>query len=60
VNVAIKDLAFDAVNSGYQIVLPRDAVAGFPPSYVEAVFANTLGAVATLVRSEELLGAWGS
>jgi nicotinamidase-related amidase len=58
VNVAIQNLAFDAVNSGYQIVLPRDAVAGFPPSYVEAVFANTLGAVATLVRSEDLLAAW--
>jgi nicotinamidase-related amidase len=60
VNVAIQNLAFDAVNSGYQIVLPRDGVAGFPPSYVEAVFANTLGAVATLVRSEELLAAWAS
>jgi nicotinamidase-related amidase len=58
VNVAIQNLAFDAVNSGYQIVLPRDAVAGFPPSYVEAVFANTLGAVATLVRSDDLIAAW--
>jgi nicotinamidase-related amidase len=58
VNVAIQNLAFDAVNSGYQMVIPRDAVAGFPPSYVEAVFANTLGAVATLVTSDQLLAAW--
>jgi nicotinamidase-related amidase len=60
VNVAIQNLSFDAVNSGYQVVLPRDAVAGFPRSYVEAVFANTLGAVATLVTSAELLAAWAS
>ncbi|MCX5739036.1 MAG: cysteine hydrolase [Proteobacteria bacterium] len=58
VNVAIQNLAFDAVNAGYQVVIPRDAVAGFPRSYVDAVFANTLGAVATLVTSEQLLTAW--
>jgi len=58
VNVAIQNFAFDAVNAGYQMVLPRDAVAGFPREYVEQVFANTLGAVATLVTSEELLAAW--
>ena len=58
VNVAIQNLAFDAVNAGYQVVLPRDAVAGFPRSYVEAVFANTLGAIATLVSTAQLLAAW--
>ena len=30
VNIGITSLAFDAVNWGYQIVLPRDAVAGVP------------------------------
>lgn len=58
VNVAMQALAFDAVNASYQVVLPRDAVAGFPPEYVDAVFANTLGAVATLVESAEVLAAW--
>lgn len=58
VNVAITNLAFDAVNAGYQVVLPRDAVAGFPREYVEAVFAHTLGAVATLVASADLVAAW--
>jgi nicotinamidase-related amidase len=60
VNVAIQNLAFDAVNAGYQMVIPRDAVAGFPRSYVDAVFTHTLGAVATLVRSEEILAAWAA
>ncbi len=58
VNVAIQNLAFDAVNSGYQVVIPRDAVAGFPADYVEAVFSHTLGAVASLVTSDELLRVW--
>jgi nicotinamidase-related amidase len=58
VNVAIQNLAFDAVNASYQVVIPRDAVAGFPREYVEAVFTHTLGAVATLVWTAELLAAW--
>ena len=58
VNVAIQNLAFDAVNASYQVVLPRDAVAGFPAAYVDAVFAHTLGAVATLCTTADLLAAW--
>jgi nicotinamidase-related amidase len=58
VNVAIQNLAFDAVNASYQVVIPRDAVAGFPAAYVEAVFAHTLGAVASLVGTAELLEIW--
>ena len=57
--MAIQNLAFDAVNAGYQVVIPQDAVAGFPRDYVDAVFANTLGAVATLVSTADLLAAWG-
>jgi nicotinamidase-related amidase len=59
VNVAIQNLAFDAVNAAYQVVIPRDAVAGFPREYVEAVFLHTLNAVATLTSTEELMRAWG-
>ena len=58
VNVAIPNLTFDAVNAAYQVVIPRDAVAGFPAEYVEAVFEHSLGAVATLVSSAELLKIW--
>ena len=60
VNVAIQNLAFDAVNAGYQMVIPTDAVAGFPADYVEMVFAHTLGAIATLTTTEELVAVWGS
>jgi nicotinamidase-related amidase len=58
VNVAIQNFAFDAVNASYQMVIPRDAVAGFPAEYVSAVFQHTLGAVATLCETEDLLAAW--
>jgi nicotinamidase-related amidase len=58
VNVAVTNLAFDAVNAGYQVVIPRDCVASSPPEYAEAVFANTLGVIATLVESNELIEVW--
>ena len=58
VNVAIQNLCFDAVNSGYQMVVPRDGVAGFPAEYVEMVFANTLGAITTPTTTADLLGDW--
>ena len=58
VNVAITNLAFDAVNSSYQVVIPRDAVAGFPAEYVDAVFENTLAAISTPTTTDDLLAAW--
>lgn len=60
VNIAIQNLAFDAVNAGYHVVIPRDAVAGVPTDYVDAVFAHTLGNVATVVGSGEILALWGA
>jgi nicotinamidase-related amidase len=60
VNVAITNFAMDAVNAGYQFVLPRDAVAGVPREYADAVIDNTLAFVATVVTTAEVLGAWDS
>ncbi len=60
VNVAITNLTFDAVNAGYQVVIPIDAVAGTPRSYVEQVFEHTLRNVATLVTTDDLLRAWSA
>src|SRR5262245_25106509 len=58
VNIAIQNLTFDCVNAGYQVVIPIDAVAGTPRSYVERVFEHTLRNVATLVTTAELIQAW--
>jgi nicotinamidase-related amidase len=58
VNVGMTNLAFDAVNRGYQIVMPRDAIAGVPADYAEAVIDNTLSLVATISTTDAVLGAW--
>ncbi len=58
VNIGMMDFAFDAVNAGYQMVLPRDAVAGVPDDYAEAVLDNTLWLVATVPTTDEVLAVW--
>lgn len=58
VNVAIPNLAFDSVNLGYQVVLARDAIAGVPTEYAEAVIDQTLALVATLTTTAEIAAVW--
>jgi biuret amidohydrolase len=58
VNIGMVDFAFDAVNAGYQMVMPRDAVAGLPEDYADAVLDNTLSLVATLPSTEAVVAAW--
>jgi nicotinamidase-related amidase len=58
VNVGITNLVMDAVNAGYQVVLPRDAVAGIPQEYADAVIDNTLSLLATVVTTDDVIGAW--
>jgi nicotinamidase-related amidase len=60
VNIGMTSLAFDAVNHGYQMVMPRDAVAGVPAEYALAVLDNTLSLVATLTTTDDVLAAWAS
>ena len=58
VNVAITNLVMDAVNAGYRVVVPRDAVAGIPTAYATAVIDNTLSLLATVTTTDDLLEAW--
>lgn len=58
VNVAIPNLVMDAVNAGYRVVLPRDAVAGIPADYADAVIDNTLSLLATVTTTDRLMEAW--
>jgi nicotinamidase-related amidase len=57
-NVGMTNLAFDGVNRGYQVVIPRDAVAGVPSDYGAAVLDNTLNVVATLTTTADVVRAW--
>jgi hypothetical protein len=38
--------------------MPRDAVAGVPLEYAQAVLDNTLNLVATLTTTDEVVAAW--
>lgn len=59
VNVGMTNFAMDAVNAGYQFVLPRDAVAGIPEDYAEAVIENTLSLIATVTTVDAVAACWG-
>lgn len=58
VNVAVTNLVMDAVNRSYQVVLPRDAVAGVPADYADAVVDNTLALLATVVTTDAVIATW--
>ena len=58
VNLGILGLTIEAVNAGYQVVIPRDAVAGTPDEYVEQVFEHTLRLLATVTGVEQVCEAW--
>jgi nicotinamidase-related amidase len=58
VNVGITNFVMDAVNAGYTFVLPRDAVAGVPQDYADAIIDNTLSLLATVVTSDDVVRAW--
>ena len=57
-NIAITNLVMDAVNAGYRVVLPRDAVAGIPADYADAIIDNTLSLLATVTTTVDLIAAW--
>jgi nicotinamidase-related amidase len=60
VNVGVLGLVIEAVNLGYQVVVPRDAVAGIPEAYAEAVLNNTFPLLATMTTVNLLLEAWSA
>jgi nicotinamidase-related amidase len=55
-NVAVPNAVFDAVNLGYTVLVPTDAIAGVPADYTAAMIRHTLALVAGLVTTDELLG----
>jgi nicotinamidase-related amidase len=58
VNVGITGLTIEAVNCGYQVVIPREAVTGTPDDYVDAMFEHTLRLLATVTTVDEVVAAW--
>lgn len=60
VNVGLTGLVIGAVDAGYQVVVPRDAVAGLPREYADAVIEHTLSLIATITTTDGVLAAWSS
>jgi nicotinamidase-related amidase len=58
VNLGVFGMALSALDLGYQVVIPQDAVAGVPREYADAVLEHSLSLIATLVTTEELLALW--
>jgi biuret amidohydrolase len=58
-NLGIVGAALSALDLGYQVIVVRDAVVGIPKDYGDAVLANTLAMIATIVTADELIEAWG-
>jgi biuret amidohydrolase len=58
VNVAVTNMVMEAVNRGFEVVVARDAVAGVPAEYADAVIDNTLSFLATLTTVDDLIAAW--
>ncbi|MER7677608.1 isochorismatase family cysteine hydrolase [Streptomyces sp. NPDC096934] len=54
-NVAVPNAVFDAVNRGYTVVVPADAIAGVPSDYTPAMVRNTLALVATVTTTDDVL-----
>jgi nicotinamidase-related amidase len=58
VNIGILGLVLEAVNAGYQVTIPRDAVTGTPDEYVANVFEHTLRLLATITTTDQVVEAW--
>jgi biuret amidohydrolase len=55
VNLGVYGMALSALDLGYQVVVVRDAVAGVPADYAQAVIDGSLSLIATVVTSDELV-----
>jgi biuret amidohydrolase len=58
VNIGVTGLTLEAVNAGYQVVLPRDAVTGTPDTHVASMLEHTLGLLATVTTTDAVVAAW--
>jgi nicotinamidase-related amidase len=57
-NIGVPNTVMDLVNHAFDVVVPRDAVAGTPEDYGELMIAHTLRYLATITSTDDLLEAW--
>ncbi|MFI5041844.1 MAG: isochorismatase family protein, partial [Acidimicrobiales bacterium] len=59
-NIGVPNTVMDLVNQGFEVVVPRDAVAGTDDEYTEQMFAHTLRYLATITTTGALVDAWAA
>jgi nicotinamidase-related amidase len=59
-NIAVNGTAIEAMNHGYRVVVPSDAIAGDPPEYVEQLVRYTIRNVAMVAPTRTIIDAWAS
>ncbi len=57
-NVGVAGLVLSAVDLGYRVVVPADAVVGLPVDYGQAVMHNTISLLATVTSTDAIVKAW--
>ncbi len=57
-NVGLPGLAIEAVNRGFEVIVPTDCAVGFPVEYGRDVLRYSLGALARLCPASELIAHW--
>jgi nicotinamidase-related amidase len=60
INVGVLGLVLTAIDLGYQVVVPRDAVAGVPKAYADAVLEHTIAMLATVCTTDDLMAVWAA
>jgi biuret amidohydrolase len=59
-NRGVTGTVIEAVNYGYQVVVPRDCVVGYPAGYGDLVLEHTLAALAWLTDAATVTAAWSA
>jgi nicotinamidase-related amidase len=59
-NVAIPNATLDCVNFGFNVVIPRDAITGYPVDYTDVLVKNTLSLVAKICTTDDLVDIWSA
>jgi len=57
-NIAVNSTSIEAMNHGYQVIVPRDCTAGDPPEYVDQLLRYTIRNVALVAPVQGILDHW--
>ena len=57
-NIGVTNTVMDLVNQSFDVVVPRDGVAGTPDDYAEMMMAHTVRFLATVTTTDDLVAAW--